>query len=91
MRALPLLFLASCILGGCAAQRADDSQLKPISTTTGDEAPERMRARVHSELAAVYYELGNMSVALEEVKEAIRSDPNYAPANTVAGLIYGAL
>ena len=47
-----------------------------------------MRARVHTELAAGYFELGNMAVALEEVKEALRADANYGPAYNVAGLIY---
>ena len=32
-----------------------------------------------------------MPVALEEVKEALRADPNYGPAHNVAGLIYGQL
>jgi type IV pilus assembly protein PilF len=51
----------------------------------------RERARVHTELASGYYELRNMNVALEEVKEALRADPSYGPAYNVAGLIYADL
>lgn len=55
-----------------------------------EQAP-RTRARAHTELAASYYELGNMAVALEEVKEAISADADYGPAYNVAGLIYADL
>jgi type IV pilus assembly protein PilF len=85
--------LACVAVAGCAgAGRQADVGLKPItSTTSNEESVERSRARAHTELAAGYFELGNMSVALEEVKEALRSDPNYPPAHSIAGLIYGAL
>jgi type IV pilus assembly protein PilF len=46
------------------------------------------RARLHTELAAAYFEMGNMGVALEEVNAAISSDRTYAPAYNIAGLIY---
>ena len=88
------IVLACAAVAGCAGGGGQSSggPLKPMSTTTtGEESPDRVRARVHTELAAGYFELGNMSVALEEVKEALRSDANYPPAHTVAGLIYGAL
>ena len=76
---------------GCAPQQKTDSGLNTPANTTGDESADRARARIHTELAGGYYELGNMAVALEEVKEALRSDANYGPAYTVVGLIYGAL
>lgn len=85
------LALACAALAGCATQPTAETTLKPASTMTGDEAMERTRARIHTELAGGYYELGNMGVALEEVKEALRSDANYGPAYSVAALIYAAL
>lgn len=85
------LMAASLIVAGCAGQPAGDSTLGPIAPTTGEEAPERLRARVHTELAAGYYGLGNMAVALEEVKEALQADPSYGPAHNLAGLVYGQL
>lgn len=82
---------ALLIVAGCAAQPPDDSALRPLSPTTGDESPARLRARVHTELAAGYYDLGNMGVALEEVQEAVRADESYGPAHNVAGLVYAQL
>lgn len=92
MRCLRLAIVAACLaLSGCVSQPSDDSALKSASSTMGDEGLDRARARIHTELAAGYYEIGNMSVALEEVKEAARADPNYGPAYNIAGLIYARL
>lgn len=92
MRILRMAIVAACLaLSGCVTQPSDDRALKPASPTTGDEGQDRARARIHTELAAGYYELGNMSVALEEVNEALRSDPNYSPAYNIAGLVYARL
>lgn len=87
-----LIVVAAClIVGGCATQSTTDPGIKPTTPTTGDETPQRSRARIHTELAAGYYQLGNMNVAVEEVMIATQSDPTYAPAYTVAGLIYASL
>ena len=83
-------FAALLALGGCAMPRSEPA-FKPAVTTTGPENQTRDRARIHTELAAGYYEMGNMSVALEEVREALRAEPNYGPAYNVAGLIYADL
>ena len=92
MRIIGVVLVAACFgTAGCATQPADDSALRSASPTTGDVAQERLRARLHTELAAGYYELGNVGVALEEVKEALRADPNYGPAFNVAGLVYARL
>jgi len=50
-------------------------------------ADARTRAKAHTDLAAGYYELGNMGVALEETRIALAADPNYAPAYNVQGLV----
>jgi hypothetical protein len=61
--------VAWAALAGCVSQRSDSgSTLKPSTNTMGDEAPDRLRARVHTELASSYFELGNIPVALEETK-----------------------
>jgi type IV pilus assembly protein PilF len=80
------------LISGCAMMApVSEPAYKSAVTTTGVETEAATRARVHTELAGGYFELGNMSVALEEVKEALRSDPNYGPAYNVAGLIYAEL
>jgi len=92
MRIPGLVLVIACLaVPGCATQQEDDSMFKSASNTTGDETSERMRARIHTELAAGYYGLGNIGVALEEVKDALRADPTYSPAQNVAGLIYSQL
>jgi type IV pilus assembly protein PilF len=92
MRIAGLVLVIACLaLPGCATDQTDQSMLKSASNTTGDETSERVRARLHTELAAGYFGLGNIGVALEEVKEALRADPNYSPAHNVAGLVYAQL
>jgi type IV pilus assembly protein PilF len=78
-------------LPGCTTtSRTDDVGFTPqVATTGADKA--RDRARIHTELASSYYELSNMGVALEEVREALRADPEYGAAYNVAGLIYADL
>jgi type IV pilus assembly protein PilF len=92
----PAVLGAVFVLSGCASSPKPFPQLaqKPESTplnTSGEEAASRTRARVHTELAAGYYELRNMPVALEEVKHAIKAEPGYGPAYNIAGLIYAEL
>lgn len=92
MRLTGAAVMAACLVfSGCATHRQDESDFKPASPTMGDESHERMRARVHTELAANYFGIGNVGVALEEVQEALRADRNYGPAYNVAGLVYAQL
>ena len=83
--------VACLILAACVTEPSGDPNLKPPIPTTGDESHARMRARIHTELAANYFEIGNVGVALEEVKEALRADASYGPAHNVAGLVYAQL
>ena len=85
-----LLLITLLVAGGCATQPAAP-EVRPDADTTGSETDVRTRARIHTELAAGYFEVGNMSVALEEIGVAMRADANYAPAYSVAGLIYSEL
>lgn len=84
------LLLVVLAIAGCATQSAE-SEFKAATSSTGAESDQQARARIHTELASGYYELGNMGVALEEVNEALRVDPNYGPAHNVAGLVYASL
>src|SRR5690348_15490262 len=93
MRFIRYATLAACLaLSACATTpQGEEGGPKSQTSTSGEESGDRSRARIHTELAASYYELGNMSVALEEVREALRADANYGPAHNVAGLVYGRL
>ena len=85
--AAALLALPACV--STSTTRTAEPAFKPPVTTSEDKA--RDRARIHTELASSYYELGNMAVALEEVREALKAEPSYGPAYNVAGLIYAEL
>ena len=72
-------------VAGCASTGLEPTGYAPKS---GADTDAQTRARVHAELAAGYFELGNYGVALQEAAEALKSDPNYAPAFNVLGLVY---
>jgi type IV pilus assembly protein PilF len=91
MNPIRLALLLGCLLMSACAAQAPVQEVKPSADTTGSEVEQRTRSRLRTELAAGYFERGNMSVALEEVGLALRADPNYGPAYNVAGLIYAAL
>lgn len=89
---LAVLLVVASAIAGCAATGGDiNSGVQPTSDTTGNESDARNRARIHTELAGGYFGLGNLGVALEEVRVAQQADPSYATVYGVAGLIYAAL
>lgn len=75
------------LLAGCAS-KPDVPETGAIVGEVGDP---RNRARVHTELAAAYYERGNMAVALEELRLATQADSSYAMAHTMFGVVYADL
>ena len=56
--------------------------------TDSDEPASRKRARIRLELASGYFELGQTTVALDELKQSIAIDPNYSDAHHLKGLVY---
>jgi type IV pilus assembly protein PilF len=84
-RALPLLLLA--VLGACA-RPPDGPTTADNGTIVGEVGDPRNRARVHTELAGVYYERGSMGIALEELRRATAADSSYAPAHNMLGRVY---
>lgn len=90
MRVVGLLAIVA--LGACVGPPPSPFQQPTVRpNTSGEEDTMRTRARVHTELAAGYFELRNMTIALQEVNQAIRAEPAYGPAYNVAGLIYAEL
>lgn len=76
------------IAAGCAGTAHEPASYAPSSSADTDV---QTRARLHTELAAGYLELGNYGVALQEAGEALKAEPNYAAAFNVLGLVYMAL
>jgi type IV pilus assembly protein PilF len=75
------------MLAGCAGQTphpVDDS----AATLKGEAADKRNRARLHTELASLYYTNGNMAIALEELRAATTADAGYGPAHGMYGVVY---
>jgi type IV pilus assembly protein PilF len=60
-------------------------------STTADKAQELKSAKVHTELAGLYYQRAQYGVALEELNNALKADQDYAPAYSVRGLVHMAL
>lgn len=83
MRKLCLFLL---LLAGCAAQSPEPSV--DTGTIIGEVGDPRNRAKLHTELASMYYGSGNMGVALEELRMAASADSNYAPTHGMFGLVY---
>lgn len=62
---------------------------KPEPGVPSDKANDpRNRAKIHTELASLYFERGNMGVALESLRIATAADPTYALAHGMFGLVY---
>lgn len=79
-------------MAGCAATDGGvDQGVQPMVDTTGNESNARNRARIHTELAAGYFELGNLGVALESITTALQADSSYHTAHNIAGLVYASL
>jgi type IV pilus assembly protein PilF len=75
-------------LGGCASPGSTPSSPSHDMLTESDEPESRKRARIRMELAVGYFEQGQTSVALDEVKQVIASDPTFPDAYNLRGLIY---
>ncbi len=73
-----------------AAQRAQAAQQR-ASLPQPQPTPPAVRARMHTDLAAGYYERGQMDIAIDELNLAVGLDANYAPAYNVYGLVYAVL
>jgi type IV pilus assembly protein PilF len=86
MRRLAASF-ALLLVAACAAPRGEGPATE-TGTIIGEMADPRNRARLHTELASLYYGRGNMGVALEELRIAVAADPGYAPAYNMFGLVY---
>lgn len=76
----------SVLLSSCVHEPVEE-RLTPEQATARAEKS----ARIHTELAAEYYNRGQYKVTLEEIDEALKANPDYAPALGLRGLVYMAL
>ncbi len=77
--------LSGCA-GGAGAPSAASASSEPV--TESDEPEARKRARIRLELASSYFENGQTTVALDEIKQSLVADPSYPSAYVLRGLVY---
>jgi type IV pilus assembly protein PilF len=89
-------FACSLLLGACvstsqpASGPAPGAAAAPNSTPSEPATAER-RAQVRLELAGAYFSRGQMTTALDEVKQALAANPDLPEAYVLSGLIYASL
>lgn len=82
---------ALTLVAACASGPRPDNSGEPQGkdqATDSDESEVRKRARLRLELAVGYFDQGQTRVALDEVKQSLQQDPNYAEAYNLRGLVY---
>ncbi|MGE5470788.1 MAG: type IV pilus biogenesis/stability protein PilW [Bacteroidota bacterium] len=88
----PRKLIVGCCLGVLCASAVLAQSLDPSdanrSQTSGDP---KNRARIHTELGAMYFQNGHMSAALDEFRKALNADSDYVQAYSIRGLVYGQL
>lgn len=81
--------LSACVTsqGGGAGAESHVVAVPPMSQQV-PQTEERQRAKVHTELGALYAQDGRLAVALEEARVALAADAGYAPAYNLQGLVH---
>ena len=86
------LLTAGSLLVGCETTSSSKPAAPQVPVTPPpppiQEAPAPYRAQLHTEIAAGFYERGQMDVALQELAEAVKLDPKNAKIYNVYGLVY---
>jgi type IV pilus assembly protein PilF len=80
-------FTCTVLLGGCAASKSTTGGGGELATSS-DQTSTQKRASIRLQLAIGYYQRNELSVALDEIKQALAADPDYAEAYSMRGLIY---
>jgi type IV pilus assembly protein PilF len=77
-------------LAGCAANSGATgaSDAGTDMATESDATPARKRAQIRLDLAVDYFNRGQTTIALDELKRAIATDPTYGEAYNLRGLVY---
>ncbi|MGV8899218.1 MAG: type IV pilus biogenesis/stability protein PilW [Burkholderiaceae bacterium] len=73
-------------LFGCASSQSAGSLTE--LPTSSDQTNNQKRANIRLQLAVGYYQQGQLEVALNEIKQALATDPNFAEAYSMRALIY---
>lgn len=83
------LWAALSTLMACShTPSASETSMTNDVITASDESDARRRAKIRLELATGYFSNGQTTVALDELKQAIATDPTYFDAYNLRGLVY---
>lgn len=90
------LFYACLLVAGLVSTSGCASKMAGVGPTgsgvemmtASDEPDARRRARIRLELAVGYFEQGQTTIALDELKQSITADPTFGEAYNLRGLIY---
>ena len=85
---LLLLAVLLSVLSACASGPGTSTSNTAQPLTESDEPEAQKRARIRLELATGYFEQGQTSVALDEIKQSLAAFPGYGPAYVLRGLVY---
>jgi type IV pilus assembly protein PilF len=91
---LPLVASLSWLAGCESTSKQPPAQPVPAPPTPPpppQEAPPAYRAQLHQEIAAGFYERGQMEVALQELDAAVKLDAKNAKIYNTYGLVYAML
>jgi type IV pilus assembly protein PilF len=80
------LLLAGCTATGSGSGSGQGAQQATSSKPAENE--QQQRAKVHTELGALYMLDGRYAIAMEEARIALAADSNYAPAYNLLGLTH---
>ena len=93
-----LMLQASCgvaaafLLAGCINTKngvvQNSANKEAAIVTDSDETNGRKRAKLRVELAIGYFQAGQTTVALDEIKQALAADPTFPDAYNLRGLVY---
>ena len=89
------IVVGAWLLGGCTTVTTESQpmvpEMTPRANTSTDETDAAKRGRTRMDLASAYFERGQMSTALEQIKLSIQADPTSGAAFNLRGLIYANL
>src|SRR6202162_3266170 len=89
-RALITIGTLALLIGCNTTPKAPEPQPR-VTPPPQQQASPVERARMHTDLAGGYYERAQMDIAIEELNLAVATDPAYAPAYNLYGLVYAML
>lgn len=84
--------LALCLcLASAFAAHAQYSADQVSGGRVQNSSDPRNRAKIHTELGAMYFQAGNVPVALDELRIALEADSSFYQAYSVRGLVHASL